>query len=141
MKDIKSIIAAAVLITGAFSCTKLDEKFQGDLTPDQVAGGSSSASSLLDATYATMQVTYQDQSNWLAMQEMTTDELVGPTRGPDWDDNGVWRVLHAHAWDADNLHIRECFDQMNATSFAATDLLQYNPSAQQAAEARFLRAY
>jgi len=131
----------ASMVTGAFSCTKLDEKFNGDLTPDQVSGSGSSVSALLSATYATMQVTYQDQSNWLAMQEMTTDELVGPTRGPDWDDNGVWRVLHAHAWDADNLHIRECFDQMNATSFAATDLLQYSPSAQQAAEARFLRAY
>ncbi|MDO6432050.1 RagB/SusD family nutrient uptake outer membrane protein [Flavitalea sp. BT771] len=141
MKDIKKIIAAAVLVTGSFGCTKLNEKFQGDLTPDQVAGGSNSVAGLLAATYASMQVTYQDQSNWMAMQEMTTDELVGPTRGPDWDDNGVWRVLHAHAWDGDNLHIRECFDQLSGTVFAATDLLQYNPSKQQAAEARFLRAY
>jgi hypothetical protein len=141
MKDLRIILTATALITGSFSCTKLNEKFQGDLTPSQVSAGASSADALLAATYATMQVTYQDQSNWLAMQEMTTDALVGPTRGPDWDDNGVWRVLHAHTWDADNLHIRECFDQLSATNFAATDLLQFNPSPQQAAEARFLRAF
>lgn len=141
MRDKKCIWTAAILATVSLSCTKLNEKFQGDLTPDQVAAGANAAASLLTATYATMQITYQDQSNWLAMQEMTTDELVGPTRGPDWDDNGVWRVLHAHTWDADNVHIRDCFDQLSATVFGATDLLQYNPSPQQAAEARFLRAY
>jgi len=26
------------------------------------------------------------QSNWHAMEEHTSDELMGPTRGTDWDD-------------------------------------------------------
>ena len=141
MKYLKIFFVASFLVLGSLGCTKLDEKFQGDITPAQVSGGSNSVNALLASVYTSMQITYQDQSNYMAMSEMTTDELIGPTRGPDWDDNGVWRVLHAHAWDGDNLHIRDCFDQLNSTSFAATDLMQYNPSAQQAAEARFLRAF
>lgn len=141
MKYIKIFCSAAFLITGTLGCTKLKENFQGDLSPAQVAGGSNSVAALLAAAYTSMQITYQDQSNMLAMTEMTTDALIGPTRGPDWDDNGVWRVLHAHAWDGDNNHIRDCFDQLSGTVFASTDLLRYNPSVEQAAEARFLRAF
>ncbi len=34
----------------------------------------------------------------LALQEVTTDEMVVPTRGQDWDDGGNWRRLHLHSW-------------------------------------------
>lgn len=125
-----------------YSCTKLDEKFQGDLIPSQVGGGSgSNTDALLRSAYNSMQITYQDQGNVFALSEMSTDEFLAPTRGADWDDNGVWRVLHAHKWDGDNIRIRDAFNALSGTIFATTDLLQYNPSAQVAAEARFLRAF
>jgi hypothetical protein len=72
---------------------------------------------------------------------MTTDELIGPTRGPDWDDDGAWRVLHAHKWDGENPHIRDVFNQLLGTSFAATNMLQFDSTSSKAAEARFLRAF
>lgn len=132
----------AVLLLCAVSCTKLEQKFEGDLTQEQIgSGGGGSVDALLKGVYASMQFNYQDQGNVFAMTEMTTDELIAPTRGPDWDDNGVWRVLHRHQWDADNIHIRDAFTGLLGTVFAATDLLQYNPTKQQAAEARFLRAF
>ncbi|MEM9686798.1 MAG: RagB/SusD family nutrient uptake outer membrane protein, partial [Bacteroidota bacterium] len=36
-----------------------------------------------------------DQKNFNALNEVTTDELLVPTRGTDWGDNGIWRTLHA----------------------------------------------
>lgn len=30
--------------------------------------------------------------------QVSTDEGMIPTRGQDWDDNGVWRRLHTHEW-------------------------------------------
>jgi hypothetical protein len=30
--------------------------------------------------------------------EVSTDEAIVPTRGQDWDDNGVWRRLHTQSW-------------------------------------------
>src|SRR3982751_6890533 len=125
-----------------FSCTKLEEKFEGDLTPAQISsGGSSNVAALLQGVYNSLQTTFQDQGQAYALWEMTTDELIGPTRGPDWDDNGVWRVLHEHKWDGENVRMRDCFNGLGGTIFASTNLLQFNPSPQQAAEARYLRAF
>ena len=132
------VVASALLVTG---CTKLDEKFNGSLAPDQVGGsGSVSTAALLRGVYNSLQTVMQDQAGTYSLSEVSTDELIVPTRGPDWDDNGVWRVLHAHSWDGENLRIRENFTNLNATVFAATDILQFSPSTQEAAEARFLRA-
>ena len=138
----KIIIALLVFSIAGTSCTKLDEKFAGDLTADQVTGGASSgADALLVGVYNSMRTTFQDQTRVYCLWEMTTDELIGPTRGPDWDDNGVWRVLHEHKWDGENIRLREGFNDLLGTTYAATNLLQFNPTPQQAAEARFLRAF
>lgn len=32
--------------------------------------------------------------------QISSDESIVPTRGQDWDDNGVWRRLHTHEWTA-----------------------------------------
>ncbi|HEX8315702.1 MAG TPA: hypothetical protein VF609_11950 [Flavisolibacter sp.] len=63
-----------------------------------------------------------------------------PTRGPDWDDNGTWRVLFSQKWTADHNSITGLFNSLNGVVYSGTELLRFNPSAQQAAEARFLRA-
>ncbi len=132
-------IASAALL---FSCTKLEEKFQGDLTSDQVSsGGAGNATALLKGVYDAMRTPYQDQSRVWASQEHTSDDAIGPTRGGDWDDNGVWRALHVHKWDGDHLFLRQTFEDLGGVIFASTDLLRYNPSVQQKAEARFLRAF
>lgn len=124
------------------SCTKLDEKLNGQLTFDQVGsgGGSANITALLNGVYNSMQLPFQNHERVLSLWEMTADGLLGPTRGPDWDDNGQLRVLYAHSWTPDHPFIRNIFNDLNGVVFGATDLLQFNPSAQQEAEARFLRA-
>ena len=76
-----------------------------------------------------------------ALSELTTDEAIAPTRGNNWDDNGVWRVLHQQKWDANNDRINVTFNSLGGVVFAATDVLQYHVNPQQKAEARFLRAW
>ncbi|MGE5107156.1 MAG: RagB/SusD family nutrient uptake outer membrane protein [Sphingobacteriales bacterium] len=124
------------------SCTKLDEKLNGELTESQIGGSGTNANvdALLNGVYSSIKGTFQDQAGVYALWEMTTDELIGPTRGGDWDDNGAWRVLHSHKFDADHIRVREVFDALNGVVYGATDLLRFGPSAQQAAEARTLRA-
>jgi hypothetical protein len=125
----------------SLGCTKLDPKFEGQLTSGQVqSGGNTNAAALLSGLYNAMQTPFQDQTRTYCLWEMTTDELIGPTRGPDWDDNGVWRVLHAQKYDGENGRIIEEFKDLSGLDFGATDLLRYNPTAQQAAEARLIRA-
>ena len=133
-----SIFTTATLFL--ISCTKLNEKLEGQLLESQLAGGSSNATALLNSVYGSMRGPFQDQGNVWALWEMTTDELIGPTRGGDWDDNGAWRVLHNHRFDGDNAHVRDVWNGLNGIVFAATDLLRFNPTPQQAAEARLCRA-
>ena len=118
-------------------CTKLDETLRDALTN---ASSSVTAAGLLQSAYESMNVTFQDQSRMWAAQEHTSDEAIGPTRGPDWDDNGVWRVLHAHTWNADHLFLRDTYRELLQTQFAASSVLDKSPTPQQAAEARFIRA-
>ena len=139
IRKIVTIFSCFVIALG--SCTKLDEKFSDSLPDLSTSGGTPDIAALLKGVYNSMQTTFQDQANVFALWEMTTDEMIGPTRGPDWDDNGAWRVLHAHKWDGENVHLRDVFNQLLGTSFAATDLLRFDSTSASAAQARFVRAF
>src|SRR6266496_1927320 len=89
------IISIATLVIG--SCTKLDQKLSGSII---YVPSSSNAASLLNATYNDFGGLWHPQDQMFSLQENTSDESLVPTRGGDWDDNGVWRVLHAHTWTA-----------------------------------------
>lgn len=84
-----------------------------------------------------------DQANIYALQEITTDELLVPTRGTDWGDNGIWRTLHQHTWDPTHNHILAVWNNWNSTIFLATEIIdpRSNANELQLAEASFARAY
>lgn len=124
----------------AGSCTDLKEEIRQDLTGDQAAQFVD-VGALLNGAYNAMRLPYQDQSRFWAAQEHTGDQCLGPTRGPDWDDNGIWRTLHNHQWTAEHDFLTNTFSELLQVVFATTNILQFNPTPTQAAEARFLRAY
>ena len=83
-----------------------------------------------------------DQANLYALTEVTTDELLVPTRGTDWGDNGVWRTLHTHTWDATHAHLLTVWNQKNSAVLRATEVIETEGvGAEQAASAKFARAY
>lgn len=132
------LLALCSSIVGG-SCTKLDEKLQGDLTLEQ-AQRVADVNAMLKGAYNGLR-SYQTQDLIWCLQTLTTDEGIPPTRGGDWDDNGVWRVLHTHTWTAENDRIGGTFNSLLGTVFAATNLLNFKPTAQQAAESKFIRAF
>jgi hypothetical protein len=129
MKKILSAAALLALVQLADSC-KINEEFQAGLTPDQISSGN--ASSLLDGAYNAMRSPFQGATQIFAMSEVTTDERIMPTRAGDWDDNGKWRALHLHNWDANHPEIRDAFANLGGVIFAANDVLQpkFNATAQ-----------
>jgi hypothetical protein len=135
MKLIKMLFGLWVTFA-FFSCTKLNEKFRGELEQGNTA--SITPAQLLISAYNALG-TFQVGDIW-HVEEQTSDELIAPTRGPDWDDNGAWRALFSHAWNGDNPHIAGAYRDLLSAQFAASNVLQFNPSTQQAAEARFIRA-
>jgi hypothetical protein len=139
-KNIK--LCAAFLLVTAVSCTKLDEQLNTTLTNNQTANalGSAGVGLLLSGAYLDLATPFTNQDRVFSLEENTADESLVPTRGGDWDDNGVWRVLHNHTWNADHDQLLQTFNLLNKINFDATNVLAFSPSKQQAAEARFLRA-
>lgn len=135
MKHFK-IILFSLFAFVLFSCTKLKEEFRSEL---QQSGANVTAGELLTTAYNSLNGPFQTGDFW-HIQQHTSDETIAPTRGPDWDDNGQWRALHAHTWNANQAQINGAFSGLLSTQFSASLVLQYNPTARQAAEARFIRA-
>ncbi len=135
---LNKILLIGILAIAGFSCTKLKQDLRGNLAFES---SSVTAAGLLQTAYESMNNPFQDQSRFWAAQQHTTDETIGPTRGPDWDDNGVWRVLHSHAWNADHGFLRDTYRELLQIQFAASSVLEKSPTSQQAAEARFIRAF
>lgn len=135
MKNILKFLAVFIAIAGMglSGCTNLDETLEDRLTKDQVTAAN--VSDLLAELYNTMG-SVGDNITF----EHTSDDIIQPTRGGDWDDNGAWRALHQHKWDPEHSTIMGAYQMYTAGLFAAIDLLQYDCTPQQEAEARFIRA-
>ncbi len=139
----KNKIYALLLVAALSGCTKLDEGLNSTLTNQQTADalGASGTGLLLKTAYSDLTGPFGDVGQLINLTGNTSDESLVPTRAGDWDDNGAWRVMHNHTWNADLGSILGTFNSLNKINFDATNVLAFGPSASQAAEARFLRAY
>jgi len=143
-KKLNGMAAAALplLAAGALlsSCTNLEEKMYSDLEIG-AGGGSADAAGLLVSAYDALNPQHQQGDRW-GMNEYSTDEAVIPTRGGDWDDGGAHRSIHLHIWNADHPYMSSAFESLNTIQFRADNVLAApNATAQQKAEARFIRAF
>ncbi len=96
----------------------------------------------LSTIYAQLNAITTDQGDWFGMAEHTTDELMGPTRGTDWDDFGTWRKLHLHTWDGTHNQVVTAWNNIQSGLFQTT-LLAESPTAAAGdiAAAQFLRSF
>ncbi|UGU14766.1 RagB/SusD family nutrient uptake outer membrane protein [Sinomicrobium kalidii] len=145
MKNITKHIFTFGFIILAFSCTDLDvEEKDSIVIPDTDEGfGGVNPSETLESAYTDIRNTFNTQEALYALSEVSTDEMLVPTRGTDWGDNGVWRVLHEHTWDPTHRDVLSTWNRLNSNIFRINQLLapQSQPSTQQVAEGKFLRAF
>ena len=137
---LKNILICILAFIGIFGCTKLNQKLNDSFTTSPSAGGAADPALLLNNTYNSMNGLLHAQDQLFSLQETTTDEALVPTRGGDWDDNGVWRVLHAHTWTNIHGQFKSVFNGLGALESNALSVLAFNPSPTQRAEALFLRS-
>ena len=137
IKQTAIYLTAFAVTVGAASCSKLDEKVFGSKSVVDATDGASSAdlASVYEATN-----TLIGQGNFFAFQEHSTDELLGPTRGTDWDDFGTWRKIHLHAWDGAHNQLYDTWNGINSGLFKAT-LVVEKGKAEDKAQGQFLRAF
>jgi starch-binding outer membrane protein, SusD/RagB family len=135
-------ISALLVVLGTAGCTKLNETYKSTIPGDQAAAalGPAGVGLLLQSAYNDLPGIFVGQDQLFSLEENSTDESLVPTRGGDWDDNGVWRVIHNHTWNADHGQVLSVYNGLNKLNFDATNVLAFAPNKEQAAEARFLRA-
>lgn len=143
-KYMKPVFGSIFILVGLVGCTNLEIEESDSIISKAAGGGftpvANPASSLSDL-YNKVGSDFQTQETMYAMSEVTTDELLIPTRGTDWGDNGIWRQLHTHTWTPAHLFIKNAWNNLNQNVFRATEIIESNPDAAVSAEAKYLRAF
>lgn len=142
-KIFNRILPVGAMAIIAVACTDLETEELDSIVVESTGGGFTAGdpAALLEAMYTSDIAAFTDQNNMYALYTHTSDEMIPPTRGVDWGDNGVWRTLHAHTWDATHATVLNTWNTLNQRVFKASQIIASNPTAQQRAEAKFLRAF
>jgi hypothetical protein len=143
-KLVKLSLSLTVAVVMGLGCTKLNQNLNSTLTNEQATNalGANGTQLLLQTAYNDVGGPFSDPGRVLALEEVTADEQVVPTRAGDWDDNGKWRALKLQTFGPEGVDvIINAFNDLNKLNFDATNVLAFSPTKGQAAEARFLRAF
>ena len=138
----KILTLSVLSMVGITSCTNLEIEQTDSIISDGFQGLADPNSTVTNL-YGGLGGQYAGQDNYFALQEVTSDEHLIPTRGTDWGDNGLWRVLHTHDWNGQHAFIGNVFQQYNANQLTASQILdpRSNPSPSNIGDASFVRAW
>jgi hypothetical protein len=132
---IKYGIFAGALVLGV-SCTNLDEQIQ-----DATAISSADPDAVLTSAYNGLR-NFEPQDGVFAVQEVSTDFCIVPTRAGDWGDGGAWLQDHFHTWDANSREINTAWKSMLSSVYNCDLALAIQGiPADKKAQAQFLKAY
>lgn len=128
-------------------CTDLEENVLDEQLGSDLINNPQNVQSLINPPYGSLRRTIEWYDYW-ALQEVSTDEVIIPTRGTDWYDNGAWIELHLHTWTPDHIRMKNVWDALSQGVSRANTAIYYIGQFQQNEttelyiyEARFLRAY
>ncbi len=155
MKTKKIIYLILFIMITSVSCSKLEETYKGStsdvygLTIEEiVAPAYSSLFHLWDQGETVDAARYSSQGGLFPIQEISTDEVMIPTRGTDWYDGGKWQSDYLLNWTANHDHIKQLYIELSqGISRANGSLLSLDKLSQTAivktykAELYFLRSY
>ena len=157
MKSTKIFIGFTILgLCLSTACTDLEPEIYSDVKKDDYYKTPAQFSSLIANAYAQLagEWGYVYREGYWSMQQYTSDEVVVPTRGTDWFDNGVPMMMHKHTWEENTRDINNgwsfAFGGVTKCNRVLRDIVDlvgsdestYNDAAKAGiAEAKVLRAF
>lgn len=142
------VLLFPVLLTMAGACTNLEETPASFISPTNFYRNEAEVLAGLAGVYAQLRSVTDDYWN---ISEVSTDEIVVPTRGQDWYDNGQWLQLHGQTWTANNTAGLQLINGAWGMAYTgvtranalleALDSVTVNNQAMITAEARTLRGF
>lgn len=142
----KVLLIGAVLMFFNQSCTDLEENLYSEVLSDEYFQSDEEFIAALGAAYTSL-YGYMGTVSVVAAQEVSSDELVVPTRGQDWDDGGHWRRVHLHQYTSEDPVMNEpwnfCFGGISTCNRLIFTFEQLNAAGSEAfiAELETLRAF
>lgn len=100
-QGLKMLLLVMGFLVFSPACTDLDEEIFSEVTADNFFQTEDELISALGAAYTSLYA-YMSNNGWVAAQEVSSDEVVVPTRGPDWGDGGHWVRMHQHLWTSED---------------------------------------
>lgn len=94
----KKILYYLSFVLSISACVNLDDNLEDKIPYDKFPENENQSALMIGSVYTPMK-DFLDNGGWWFCQELTSDEVVCPTRHTDWDDGGKWRVLYQHTWD------------------------------------------
>lgn len=100
MKNIRLAKYSIAVLLLAASCTNLDEKklLYGTVTSGNFYKTDQELLAAIGAAYTNL-YNMGGNNHMIPLNEVTTDEIVVPTRGADWGDGGHWVRLQTHKYN------------------------------------------
>jgi len=148
--SIGAVGLCTLLLVPMQGCTDLTETPISSITPSNFFHTEGEVLAALAGVYAGLRNTAGEGEYW-GVSEVSTDEIVVPTRGSDWFDNGTWLETHRQTWSANSPATLSFLNNAWNTSYAGIaranvllDALQRVTVPNQArveGEARFLRGF
>lgn len=118
------------LFIALVSCSKLDEPVYDKIPSNIYPESADQIANLSVDCYTKLKPFADDGGWWFLAQEISSDELCGPTRGADWDDGGKWRNMYKHTWSNDDEGVNRMWDTFWTgilTCNQTTDLMRSLP--------------
>ena len=95
--SVGAVALCTLLLVPIQACTDLTETPPSQITRANFFRSEGEVLAALAGVYAPLRGTTSEGDYW-GSSEVSTDEMVVPTRGQDWYDNGSWLELHHQAW-------------------------------------------
>ncbi len=93
----KRIIFSLGLLFALGACTDLNDDLIDRIPVDKFPENENQVALMVTPVFKPLE-DFIDWGGWWFCQELTSDEVVCPTRLTDWDDGGKWRALYEHTW-------------------------------------------
>jgi starch-binding outer membrane protein, SusD/RagB family len=138
MKLFKYLGSGLLVLASLQSCTDLEEKSFDTILGNDFLKNDQQIAAVLGKNYGDLRGITWD---WFNPQEASSDELIVPTRGGDWFDNGDWLAYSRHTWTPQHGPINGMWGYIfnNIASINETiPIVESNPKA--VAELRAVRA-
>ena len=95
-----TVAVGSLLLVGACATDGLEEEPFGNLVPGASFGGAENEFlNIIAGAYTEIYRLQGNHNSLWSMNEVSTDELIIPQRGVDWEDGGQWFRVHTHTWN------------------------------------------